>query len=204
MAAVRLPCVTVPAICDWASAVLDTLVLFCKPLYDSTASFAATMRFEAVSLIVWLSTRRLSPSSRAVRYPREARAAISGLLFWNRLRMSDLGHGIGGGEPLFPRFPEALAAIAHVLDVGRNVLSDAGKVVLPRQAESDKLRRCGRQFGERIGQRSHGSKRLLFEVRGLIYHLGELSIEGDFRHGVFVDLDALIDDHLRPLDARQD
>ena len=76
------------------------------------------------------------------------------------------------------------------------------KLVLPRQANADKLGRCRCQFSERIGQRSHGSKGLLFQVRSLIYHLGQLAVKGEFRHGVFVDLDALIDDHLRPLDAR--
>ena len=42
------------------------------------------------------------------------------------------------------------------------------------------------------------------QVGELIRHLGQLAVQSDLRHRVFVDLDPLIDDHLSPLDARQD
>ena len=52
-------------------------------------------------------------------------------------------------------------------------------------------------------QRPDASERLFLQVGELIRHLGQLAVQSDLRHGVFVDLDPLIDDHLRPLDARQ-
>ena len=76
------------------------------------------------------------------------------------------------------------------------------KVVFPRQAKADKLGRHRSQFGERIGQRSHGSKRLFFQVRRLIYHLGELAVKSEFGYGVVVNLSPLIGNDLVALDAR--
>ena len=42
------------------------------------------------------------------------------------------------------------------------------------------------------------------QVGELLRHLGQLPVKRDLRHGVLVDLDSLVGDHLRPLDARQD
>ena len=102
-----------------------------------------------------------------------------------------------------PALGERLAAVAHLLDRVHETEGFAGEVVLPSHPVADQGAGHGRQIVERLAERADASRGLVLQVPELVLELGQLAAHGGDLPYLIRDLDALIDDHLRSLDARQ-